>query len=95
MEFWVERPEVLKTMARHWRTGEPMPSELIERIRAAKTFRAATFICRQLEFAMTDLALHDASFVPSRDPNLRAPAEMRPALPAIAKRAAPGRAGTE
>jgi len=66
MEYWVLQPEVLSTMARHWQTGEPMPEALISRIRAAKTFRAASAMCRQLEFAMTDLALHGTDVAPSK-----------------------------
>merc|ERR1711879_546530 len=41
-----------------------MPDELISKIRAAKTFRAASMMLRQLKFSLVDLALHDASFVP-------------------------------
>lgn len=64
MEYWAYDVPTLKGMARHWKTGESMPHELIEKIRAAKIFRAASMMLRQVKFALTDLALHDASFVP-------------------------------
>ncbi len=64
MEYWVEQRDVLSGMAKHWQTGEQMPDELVAKIRAAKTYRAASAMVRQLEFAMTDLALHDEAFTP-------------------------------
>src|SRR5450631_3829261 len=37
-EHWLEQPEVLRRFARHYRTGEPMPEELLARLIAARTF---------------------------------------------------------
>jgi len=65
MEYWVLEAQTLQGMARHWRTGEPIPKELVEKIRAAKTYRAASAMVRQLTFAMTDLAIHSAAFEPA------------------------------
>jgi oligopeptidase A len=64
MEYWAYDVPTLKSMAKHWKTGDSMPDDLIEKIRAAKTYRAAWMMTRQLKFSLTDLALHDASFVP-------------------------------
>lgn len=66
MENWAYDKATLQGMARHWRTGETIPDELVDKIRAAKTFRAASFTLRQLCFALTDLALHDEAFTPGR-----------------------------
>ena len=63
MEYWVLEEATLSAMARHWQTGESIPKELVSKIRAAKNFRAASAMLRQVQFAMTDLALHDASYV--------------------------------
>ena len=38
LEHWLDRPEILERFARHYKTGEPMPQALIERLIAARTF---------------------------------------------------------
>jgi oligopeptidase A len=60
MENWcLHRPALLQ-MAVHWKTGEPLPDDLFQKLKKSKTFRAATALLRQLQFGMTDMALHDA-----------------------------------
>jgi oligopeptidase A len=63
MENWLVQPNVLRSMAKHWSTDEPIPTELISKIKAADTFRAASTMVRQLKLALTDIELHDG-FVP-------------------------------
>ncbi len=58
MENWcLHRPTLMK-MAIHFETGEPLPEDLYLKLQAAKTYRAATVMLRQLQLGMTDLALH-------------------------------------
>jgi peptidyl-dipeptidase Dcp len=37
-EMWMLWPEVLQNYARHYRTGQPMPQELVDRIQASRAF---------------------------------------------------------
>jgi len=69
MENWLSQPSVLKNMAKHWRTGEAMPVELINKIRAADTFRAASQMVRQIKLSLTDIELHDG-FMPSAEKSI-------------------------
>jgi oligopeptidase A len=59
MENWCYHRETLLGMARHVDTGEQLPDDLYEKICAAKTFRAASLMLRQLYFGLVDMELHD------------------------------------
>ena len=57
-EHWLERPEILTRFAVHYRTGEPMPADLLRRLIAGRTFNQG---CATLEYsssALLDLDLH-------------------------------------
>jgi oligopeptidase A len=58
MENWCWEREALDTFARHWETGTPLPEDLFQKMKRAKTFRAANLQMRQLGFGFVDLALH-------------------------------------
>lgn len=61
LENWCWERESLDMMSGHYRTGEPLPDALLERLRAARDFRAASTLVRQLEFALFDLRIHRQS----------------------------------
>lgn len=66
MENWCWEREALDLFARHYATGEPVPTELFARMRNSRTFRAANAQMRQLGYAYMDLMLH-TSYDPARD----------------------------
>jgi oligopeptidase A len=69
MENWCSEREALDLFARHYATDAPLPSVLLERMNAARTFRAANMQMRQLGFASVDLALH-IDYTPEKDGDL-------------------------
>lgn len=66
MENWCMEREALDLFARHYQTGELLPEDLFQKMRRARTFRAANLQMRQLGFAMVDLKLH-REYDPERD----------------------------
>ena len=63
MENWCYEAEFLSTFARHWKTGEALPAEAVEKIRAAQNHLAGWLCLRQLNLGLTDMAFHTASAV--------------------------------
>ncbi|MCE4223850.1 M3 family metallopeptidase [Methylobacterium sp. C25] len=57
-EHWLEQPEVLRQHARHYRTGEPMPEELLTRLLAARTFNQGFATVEYTSSAIVDMTLH-------------------------------------
>ncbi len=57
-EHWLEVPEILKTYARHYRTGEPMPQALLDKILATRTFNQGCATVEYTSSAVVDLDLH-------------------------------------
>lgn len=66
MENWCWEKGALDVFARHVDTGEKVPEDLFEKMRAARTFMAANAQMRQLSFGTVDLELHVA-YDPERD----------------------------
>lgn len=58
-EHWLEVPEVLQKHARHAETGEPMPSDLLEKMLGAATYDQGFATVEYVASALVDLAFHD------------------------------------
>lgn len=58
MENYSIEKEFLNTFAFHYKTGEPMPDELIERIVNSRNFMVATACLRQVSFGLLDMAYY-------------------------------------
>ena len=58
MENFLRHKAFLRSFAKHYQTGEPIPDALVDRVLAAATFRAGSGFLRQLYFGRLDLALH-------------------------------------
>ena len=58
MENFCWEWEVLQRLTQHVDTGEPLPRDLFERLRAARNFQKGLFLLRQCEFALFDMRVH-------------------------------------
>jgi peptidyl-dipeptidase Dcp len=58
MENWARHPEVMTMFARHYRTGEVIPDDLIERITAAGRFNQGFATVEYLATALLDMDYH-------------------------------------
>ena len=58
MENWGSQKEFLDGFAVHYKTGEKIPAELIQKIKDSENFNAANFCLRQLSFGYLDMAWH-------------------------------------
>ena len=57
-ENWCYEKECLDLFATHYETGEPIPTELIEKIKNAANFQQGYMTVRQLSFGLLDMAYH-------------------------------------
>jgi peptidyl-dipeptidase Dcp len=58
LEQWLSTPEVLNRFALHFQTGQPMPSELVAKIKRAATFNEGFKTVEYLATALIDMKLH-------------------------------------
>lgn len=58
MENWCWEPEVMKTYALHYKTGEVMPQELMDKIRKAGTFNQGFVNTELLSASILDIDYH-------------------------------------
>jgi len=58
MENWCWQPEVMALISGHYKTGEPLPMEMFDKMLAAKNFQSGMQMVRQLEFSLFDFRVH-------------------------------------
>jgi oligopeptidase A len=58
MENWCYHRDTLMGLAKHWQNGETLPEDMFNRLCAARTFRSATAILRQVNLSTMDIELH-------------------------------------
>ncbi|MGN6113207.1 MAG: M3 family metallopeptidase [Luteimonas sp.] len=69
-EMWSDWPSVLANYAKHYRTGEPMPRELLDKVLASSKFNQGFATTEYLGAALLDQRWHqiaDASQIPAAD----------------------------
>ncbi|MDP7018542.1 MAG: M3 family metallopeptidase [Pirellulaceae bacterium] len=62
-EHWLSTPTVLNRFALHYQTGDPMPPELLAKIKKASTFNEGFATVEYLASALIDMRLHLAGDV--------------------------------
>jgi peptidyl-dipeptidase Dcp len=60
MENWAGDPEVMKSYAIHYQTGEPIPDQLVEKIRKSSAFNQGFETVEYLAASILDLDFHSA-----------------------------------
>ena len=58
LEHWVQTPEVLNKFALHYKTGQPIPHELVAKIEKTTTFNTGFNTIEYLSSALIDMKLH-------------------------------------
>ena len=66
-EMWMAWPEVLKNYAKHYKTGAPMPQELLDKVEAAEKFNQGFKTTEYLSATLLDQAWHQLK--PDQVPN--------------------------
>lgn len=61
LENFCYEPEFLKTFAKHYKTGEILPDDKIEKLSQSKSFMEGYQTMRQLGFGLLDMAYHTKS----------------------------------
>jgi peptidyl-dipeptidase Dcp len=68
MENWPAEPEVMKSFAKHYKTGEIIPDELIDKMQASQTFNQGYNTVQYLAAAFLDMDYHTISAGTQVDP---------------------------
>jgi thimet oligopeptidase len=59
LEEWMRSPQVLATFARHYKTGEPIPADLVKKMNRASAFGRASWVMGQLGYTAVSYDFYD------------------------------------
>jgi peptidyl-dipeptidase Dcp len=77
-EHWALEPTVFASYAKNYQTGAPMPQELVDKIKKARTFNQGYLLTEYLSAALLDLAWHDLpASAPIQDVNVFEPTALQ------------------
>ena len=77
-EHWDLEPTVFANYAKHYKTGAPIPKELVEKLRKSHTFNQGFALTEYLEAALVDMAWHALpAGAPPQDVNTFEPAALK------------------
>jgi peptidyl-dipeptidase Dcp len=68
IENWATEPEVLALYARHYQTGEPIPPELVKKMKRARLFNQGFATTEYLAASFLDMDWHTLTDAEVRDP---------------------------
>ena len=60
-EDWAAHPEVIANYAKHYKTGEPIPSELLEKVMKSRSFNQGFDTLEYMSAALLDMEWHSLS----------------------------------
>ena len=67
MENWVAEPEVIRTYAKHYKTGEVMPDSLIQKIESSALFNQGFNTTELIAASILDMKFHELTDVENLD----------------------------
>jgi|HubBroStandDraft_6_1064221.scaffolds.fasta_scaffold00546_9 thimet oligopeptidase len=59
LEEWMRSPQVLATFARHYKTNEPIPTDLVMKMNRASAFGRASWVMTQLGYTSASYQIYD------------------------------------
>lgn len=71
LENWMWQQDILKSVSSHYQTGEPLPSDLIEKMVALKKFDSGMFVQRQCALSLVSLDYYGKGRVKDTDALLK------------------------
>lgn len=88
MENWVKEKEGLDLFAKHFESKQPIPADLVEKVKKSQRFQTGWFSLRQINFALLDMNWHteDANTITdvmSFEEKITAPTRLFPVFPGI------------